>query len=74
MIVTFIEVNDFYTDGYRVIDTKNIGGTFNMPQGSMVRIQGEIYEVGSLQWFDADGSVPTQYVELKGVKSWITKS
>lgn len=74
MIVVFIELDDFCTDGYRVIDTKNIGGTFNMPQGSMVRMKGVIYEIGSLQWFDADGSVPTQYVELKSTKSWIIKS
>lgn len=74
MIVTFIEVDDFYSEGYRVIDNKNIGGTFSMPQGSMVRVKGEIYEVGNMQWFDADGKVPTQYVELNKVRSWIVKN
>ena len=45
-----------------------------MPQGSMVRIEGGVYEVGNLQWFDADGSVPTQYVELRQARTWMIKN
>lgn len=74
MIVAFIEVSDFYANGYRIIGTKNLGGTFNMPQGSMVRIEGGVYEVGNLQWLDADGSVPTQYVELRQARTWMIKN